>query len=79
MKNAYAAYEMLNDINPYSIADLLKLYEVMTRYTVDESEAFRKGEEGVFNGDCCIFMASPARLVPELMEKLFMWLGEARV
>lgn len=77
MKNAYAAYEMLNDINPYSIADLLKLYEVMTRYTVDESEAFRKGEEGVFNGDCCIFMASPARLVPELMEKLFMWLGEA--
>lgn len=77
VKNAYAAYEMLNDINPYSIADLLKLHEVVTRYTVDESGAFRKSEEGVFSGDRCIFMAPPARLVPELMEKLFMWLGEA--
>ena len=77
VKNAYTAYEMLNDINPYSIADLLKLHEVMTRYTVDESGAFRKGEEGVFSGERCIFMAPPARLVPELMEKLFIWLREA--
>ena len=45
VKNAYAAYEMLNEINPYSITDLLKLHEVMTRYTVDESGAFRKGEK----------------------------------
>ena len=33
-KNAYAAYEMLNDINPCSIADLLTLHEILTRYTV---------------------------------------------
>ena len=70
VKNAYAAYEMLNEINPCSIADLLKLHEVLTRYTVDESGAFRKGEEGVFSGDRCIFMAPPARLVPQLMESL---------
>ena len=78
VKNAYAAYEMLNDINPYSIADLLKLHEVVTRYTVDESGAFRKGEEGVFSGDRCIFMAPPARLVPQLMESLFAWMSEVR-
>ena len=77
VKNAYAAYEMLNEIDPYSITDILKLHEVMTRYTVDESGAFRKGEEGVFNGERCLFMAPSSRLVPELMEKLFMWLGEA--
>ena len=77
VKNAYAAYEMLNEINPYSITDILKLHEVMTRYTVDESGAFRKGEEGVFNGDGCIFMAPPARLVPQLMESLFAWMNEA--
>ncbi len=34
--------------SPYSITDLLKLHEVMTRYTVDEFGAFRKGEEGIF-------------------------------
>lgn len=28
--------------SPYSITDLLKLHEVMTRYTVDEFGAFRK-------------------------------------
>ena len=45
VKNAYAAYEMLSEINPYNITDLLKMHEVITRYTVDESGAFRKGEE----------------------------------
>lgn len=78
VKNAYAAYGMLNEINPYRIADLLRLHEVMTQYTVDESGTFRKGEEGVFNGDRCIFMAPPARLVPQLVENLFGWMNEAR-
>ncbi len=39
---------------------------------------FRKGEEGVFNGDQCIFMAPPARFVPQLMDELFTWMKEAR-
>ena len=46
----------------------------MTRYTVEESGSFRKGEEGVFNGDQCIFMAPPARMVPGLMTDLFDWM-----
>lgn len=75
VKNAYAAYECLADINPYSIEELKKLHGVMTKYLVDESGDFRKGEEGVFSGDKCIFMAPPARLVPELMNDLFDWLN----
>ena len=46
----------------------------MTKFIEDESGSFRKGEEGVFNGDKCIFMAPPARLVPEQMKNLFDWM-----
>ena len=78
VKNAYEAYEMLSVINPFNVSDLKKLHSVMTKYLVDESGEFRKGEEGVFNGDRCIFMAPPARLVPELMEQLFSFMNEQR-
>lgn len=74
VKNAYAAYEELEKVDPYSLEDLKRLHGIMTRYTVEESGSFRKGEEGVFNGDQCIFMAPPARMVPGLMTDLFDWM-----
>lgn len=74
VKNAYAAYEKLPEINPYCLTDLKELHGIMTKYTVEESGVFRKGEEGVFSGEDCIFMAPPARLVPGLMEDLFSWM-----
>lgn len=74
VKNAYAAYEKLSEIDPYSIADLKTFHGIMTQYLVEGSGDFRRGEEGVFNGDQCIFMAPPARLVPQLMSDLFQWM-----
>ena len=44
---------------------------------MEESGEFRRGEEGVFNGEQCIFMAPPARFVPQLMNQLFNWMKEA--
>ena len=78
VKNAYAAYEKVSEINPYSIKSLKQLHGIMTKYVVEESGDFRKGEEGVFNGDVCIFMAPPARLVPQLMNDLFKWMEESQ-
>ena len=78
VKNAYAAYEKFLEINPYSIQDLKKFHGIMTRYLVDDSGDFRHGEEGVFNGNQCIFMAPPARFVPQLMEELFSWMNEVQ-
>lgn len=74
VKNAYAAYEKLTEADPYSLEDLKKLHGIMTKYTVEESGVFRHGEEGVFNGEQCIFMAPPARIVPDLMKDLFLWM-----
>ena len=74
VKNAYAAYEHLSEIDPYSIQSLKQFHGIMTKYLVEEAGIFRSGEEGVFNGDQCIFMAPPARLVPQLMDALFVWM-----
>lgn len=78
VKNAYAAYEKLTEINPFDMDELKKMHGIMTKYLVDESGEFRIGEEGVFSGDRCIFMAPPARLVPELMKNLFDWLNRCK-
>ena len=78
VKNAYAAYEKFSEINPYDIEDLKKFHGIMTKYLVEESGSFRRGEEGVFNGNQCIFMAPPARLVSKLMDDLFCWMNEAK-
>lgn len=74
VKNAYMAYEKLSEINPYSVESIKNFHGIMTKYLVDEAGQFRKGEEGVFNGDVCIFVAPPARFVPDLMEELFDWM-----
>lgn len=74
VKNAYEAYEKINEIDPYDIEELKHIHGIMTKYLIDESGCFRHGEEGVFNGEECIFMAPPARFVPHLMEELFDWM-----
>lgn len=78
VKNAYKAYDALGKFDPFSMDELKRLHGIMTYLTVDESGQFRRGEEGVFNGDRCIFMAPPATRVPGLMEDLFLWLKQAR-
>lgn len=78
VKNAYEAYEQIGKINPYSIKDLNASHAVITKYLLTESGIFRSGEEGVFNGDKCIFMAPPAKFVPELMAKLFDWMNREK-
>lgn len=77
VKNAYKAYEMMNEIDPYNIIHLLKIHGIMTFLTVDESGVFRKGQEGVFdeNGNC-IFIAPKPEFVENLMNDLFSWMKE---
>jgi len=73
VKNAFEAYKHVPDINPSSITELKKIHGIMTYKTVGESGVFRKGEEGVFSGDECIFVAPPPHMVNELMKDLLAW------
>lgn len=78
VKNAYNAYEMINDVNPYSIEDLKKTHGVMTYLIVDESGEYRKGSEGVFDGDKCIHVCPPPEQVSNLMSQLFDWMKKSK-
>ncbi len=76
VRNAYAAYEKIPEIDPSSVTDLNKIHGIMTHLTVGESGAFRRGNEGVFSGDKCIFVAPPPNMVSGLMEDLLSWVRE---
>lgn len=77
VKNAYEAYGHISDINLFSLADLKRIHGIMTYRTVNESGVFRKGDEGVFSGDKCIFVAPPPQMVDSLMNDLFTWMKES--
>lgn len=74
VKNAYAAYEKITEINPLSIADLKSIHGIMTQGIVEESGVFRRGDVGVFSGDKCIFIAPPPERVHGLIKDLFSWM-----
>lgn len=78
VKNAYKAYEELENINPYSIEDIKRIHGIMTFLVEKESGRFRSHGEGVYDGEILIFMCPPARMVNTLMEQLFDWLNEAK-
>ncbi len=46
-KNAYEIYEMMAQLDPYSVDDLLNAHGIMTRGLVEESGCFRSGPVGV--------------------------------
>ena len=76
VKNAYEAYKKIPEIDPSSISELKKIHGIMTYRTVNESGVFRKGEEGVFSGDQCIFVAPPPHMVEKLIKDLLSWVKE---
>ena len=78
VKNAFAAYDQIDAVDPYSLDDLLRLHGVMTRLTVEESGVFRSGAEGVYRGGVCIHIAPPPEMVPPLMRQLFDWIAARR-
>ena len=78
VKNAFAAYDQLDAIDPYSLDDLLRLHGVMTHMTVEESGAFRSVGEGVYRDGVCIHIAPPPDMVPSLMRQLFDWMSFRR-
>ena len=78
VRNAWKAYELRQDADPYDLSQLQKVHAIMMDGLVDEFGRFRKGEEGVFESGQCIFIAPPARFVPQFMEDLFFWMKENR-
>lgn len=74
VKNAYEAYNLIEDFDCYLENDLLKAHGILSRLLVDDPGRYRNHPEGVFDGKNVIFVAPPENMVPSLMSNLFEWL-----
>lgn len=74
VRNAIKAYELLDRLDPYQVADLLKAHAAMEAGLIDEAGHFRKGGAGVVSGQTVIHYAPDAERVPFLIDDLFGWL-----
>lgn len=74
VKNAYEIYERLDELDPYSVEDLLTAHGVLTRELVAESGVFRSGQVGVVDNDGNILhFGTLPQYVPKLVEDLLTW------
>ena len=79
VENAKRAYDLLPDLDPFSLEDLLRAHRVMMDGLIAEAGRFRSGNVGVFDGDELIHAGTPATYVPEVMEDIFCWLKSTRM
>lgn len=75
IRNAIKAYELLDELNPNSVDDLLKVHLTMEAGLIDDAGRFRRQGVGVASGEEIIHYAPPAERVPQLMKDLFDWLN----
>ena len=76
VRNAIKAYQLLDELDPNSIADLLKVHLAMEAGLIDDAGCFRAKNVGVASGEDVIHYAPPAERVPRLMKDLFEWLSK---
>lgn len=75
VQNAFAAYQELDKIDAYSLADLMKVHGIMMKGLVSESGMLRTGDVGVFDSKGnVIHIAPPAPFAKEQITQLFDWL-----
>ena len=80
VKNAYAIYDMMESLNPYSVDDLLDAHGVMTKGLTEESGCFRSGPVGVVDkqGNILHFGTLPA-YAPGLTMELLDWIRDSDI
>ena len=79
VKNAFAAYKMLPELDPFSLSDLKKAHGVMMNGLVERAGELRTGAVGVFNEQGrVIHVAPPHEMVNGLMSDLFAWLKASK-
>ena len=80
VKNAYEIYERLEELDPYSVDDLLTAHGIMTRGLVDESGVFRSKPVGVVDQEGHVLhFGTLQQYVPNLVTELLDWVKNSDV
>lgn len=73
VQNAYQAYELMLNLDPYSVDDLLNAHRLMMQDLIKENGKFRSGAVGVYEGERVIHVAPPAKFVSGQIKDLIRW------
>lgn len=80
VKNAYEIYERLDELDPYSVDDLLTAHGIMTRGLVEESGIFRTRPVGVVDSEGHVLhFGTLPQYVPDLVMELLDWVKTSEV
>ena len=80
VKNAYEIYERLDELDPYSVDDLLTAHGIMTRGLVEESGVFRTRPVGVVDGEGHVLhFGTLPQYVLDLVMELLDWVKTSEV
>ena len=80
VKNAYEIYERLDELDPYSVNDLLTAHGIMTRGLVEESGVFRTRPVGVVDSEGHVLhFGTLPQYVPDLVLELLEWVKTSDV
>ena len=80
VKNAYEIYERLDELDPYSVDDLLTAHSIMTRGLVEESGMFRTRPVGVVDSEGHVLhFGTLPQYVPDLVMELLDWAKTSEV
>lgn len=74
VRNAFTAYEAMNQWQAHSHKDLLTAHQLLMQGLVDRPGQFRLGDVGVYRDKQLVHMAPPASRVSLLMQDLLHWL-----
>lgn len=74
IRNAITAYQLLDELNPAEVDNLLKAHLIMEAGLISDAGRFRTKGVGVASGADIIHYAPPAERVPYLIQDLFDWL-----
>ena len=80
VKNAYEIYEKLDELNPYSMEDILTAHKIMTRGLLEESGNFRSQSIGIVDQEGHILhLGAMPQYVPALVSELLDWVKNSNV
>lgn len=80
VKNAYSAYEALDQFEPYSVDSLLSAHEIMLHDLIEEAGEFRSRPVGVADSKGQILhMGTLPRYVPHSVEQLLNWVQKSEL
>lgn len=80
VKNAYEIYERLDELDPYSVDDLLTAHGIMTRGLMEESGVFRTRPVGVVDSEWHVLhFGTLPQHIPDLIMELLDWVKTSEV